>query len=50
MTLKETNNSYKILAGKHNEETTWKDLASVVNNFKICFRGTGLWVFWDVML
>lgn len=31
MTLKETNNSYKILAGKYNEETTWEDLALVVN-------------------
>lgn len=50
MTLKETNNLYKILVGKHTEETTWEDLASVDNDFKICFRGTGLWVFWDMIL
>jgi hypothetical protein len=51
MTHRGTNKSYKILAGKHNEASTWEALASVDDDdFKICFRGTWLLVFRDVML
>ena len=39
MTHRETSNSYKILAGKHNIENTWEALASVDVDFRVCFRG-----------
>jgi len=50
MTRRETSNSYKILAGKHNIESTWEASALVDDDLKICFRGTWLWVFCDVLL
>jgi len=50
MTHRETSNLCKILAGKHNEESTWEASTLVDDDFKICFRSTWLWVFWDVML
>jgi len=38
MTHKETSNSYKILAGKHNEKSTWEPSALVEDDFKREFR------------